>query len=236
LFETNRIDSPTGTFVGDLSGRQRASSRYAVVPPLAHRENQALKRLVEAPVALLAILSLLPVMAIVALVVRLTSPGPVIHRRRVLGRGGVQFEAYKFRTMVPQADEWIRNNPALHSQFKRKHKLEHDPRVTHVGRILRKSSLDELPQLFNVLKGQMSLVGPRMIAPDELARYGLCAGKLLTVKPGLTGLWQVSGRQATTYDRRVELDMQYIDGWSLAMDLAILARTPLVVVGGKGAM
>jgi lipopolysaccharide/colanic/teichoic acid biosynthesis glycosyltransferase len=235
LFETHRVDSSTGSYAG-LGGVAPTSSRYEAAPPLAQREKQALKRLFEAPIALLATLALLPVMAVVALLVKLTSPGPVIHRRRVLGRGGVQFDAFKFRTMVPKADEWIRSNPRLYSEFQAKQKLADDPRVTPVGRVLRKLSLDELPQLFNVLRGEMSLVGPRMIAPNELGKYGLYAGKLLTVKPGLTGLWQVSGRQSTTYERRVELDMRYIDGWTVRQDLAILARTPLVVIGGKGAM
>jgi lipopolysaccharide/colanic/teichoic acid biosynthesis glycosyltransferase len=213
-----------------------AATPSAATPPLCRPFNLAVKHLFEIPLALTAFVASLPVMAVVALAIKVTSPGPVIHRRRVTGRGGVQFDAFKFRTMVPEAEDWIRKDPKLQSKFSTNYKLEDDPRVTATGRVLRKFSLDELPQLVNVLKGQMCLIGPRMICPDELSKYGSHAGKLLTVKPGLTGLWQVSGRQTTTYDRRVQLDMQYIDHWSLALDLAILARTPLVVVRGKGAL
>jgi lipopolysaccharide/colanic/teichoic acid biosynthesis glycosyltransferase len=204
--------------------------------PLSNPFNVAVKQAVEFGLALTIGVALLPVMAAVALAVKATSRGEVIHRRRVTGRGGTCFDAYKFRTMVPEASEWIRKDPALWERFHEKCKLADDPRVTPIGRLLRKFSLDELPQLLNVLKGQMALVGPRMISPEELAKYGPHAGKLLTVKPGLTGLWQVSGRQSTTYDRRVELDMHYIEHWSLGLDLAILARTPLAVVQGRGAV
>jgi lipopolysaccharide/colanic/teichoic acid biosynthesis glycosyltransferase len=204
-------------------------------PPLCRPFNLAIKQSLEFPLALAAFVALMPVMLLVALTISVTSPGGVIHRRRVAGRSGTQFDAFKFRTMVPDADEWIRRDPALRSEFDAKFKVTDDPRITPAGRVLRKFSLDELPQLLNVLKGQMSLVGPRMISPEEFPKYGPYVDKLLTVKPGLTGLWQVSGRQATTYNRRVELDMDYIDNWSLRLDLAILARTPLVVIRGKGA-
>ena len=220
---------------GSAGGAYIADEPSIAALPLNKSLNFALKHLVEFPLALAAFVGLLPVMAVTALAVKMTSPGQVFHRRRVKGRGGVEFDAFKFRTMVPEADDLIRANPALHREFHAKYKLERDPRVTPVGRLLRKFSLDELPQLVNVLKGQMCLIGPRMISPEELAKYGPYADKLLTVKPGLTGLWQVSGRQATTYDRRVELDMHYIDNWSLGLDLAILARTPLVVIRGRGA-
>jgi lipopolysaccharide/colanic/teichoic acid biosynthesis glycosyltransferase len=203
--------------------------------PLSKPVNLAVKQAVEFGLALTILVALLPVMAAVALAVKATSRGGVIHRRRVTGRGGAYFDAYKFRTMVPEANEWIRKDAALWERYHAKCKLADDPRVTSVGRLLRKFSLDEIPQLVNVLKGQMALVGPRMISPEELAKYGPHADKLLTVKPGLTGLWQVSGRQSTTYDRRVELDMQYIERWSLGLDLAILARTPLAVLRGRGA-
>jgi lipopolysaccharide/colanic/teichoic acid biosynthesis glycosyltransferase len=205
-------------------------------PPLAKPVNLVIKHLFEIPLTLVAFVISLPVMAFVALTIKLTSPGPVIHRRRVTGRGGVQFDAFKFRTMVPDAEDWIRKDPSLRSEFNAKYKLARDPRVTRTGQVLRRFSLDELPQLVNVLKGQMCLIGPRMISPEEVTKYGPFAGRLLTVKPGLTGLWQVSGRQTTTYDRRIELDMQYIDNWSLALDLAILARTPLAVLRGRGAL
>jgi lipopolysaccharide/colanic/teichoic acid biosynthesis glycosyltransferase len=231
-----RLDYGTGYAPALVPTRVPAIDWTSDSLPLTDPVNRAVKRAFECPVALAACLALLPVMGVVALAVKLTSRGELIHRRRVAGLGGQSFDAYKFRTMVPDADAWIQKDRALRSKFAAKFKLEDDPRVTPVGRVLRKFSLDELPQLVNVLKGQMSLVGPRMITPEELTKYGAHAGRLLTVKPGLTGLWQVSGRQTTTYDRRVELDMQYIENWSLKLDLAILARTPKVVVSGRGAV
>jgi len=152
----------------------------------------------------------------------------------VLGQYGRPFDAFKFRTMIADADAWLRLDPHLQAQYAVKHKLDADPRITPVGRVLRKYSLDELPQLWNVVRGEMWLVGPRMIAPDEAERYGRHAGKLLSVKPGLTGLWQVSGRQRTSYERRIELDMDYIDHWSVTADAAILWKTVGTVVRGTG--
>ncbi|HOG28048.1 MAG TPA: sugar transferase [Vicinamibacterales bacterium] len=205
------------------------------VLPLDRRLNQNIKaisdRLLGAAAALLAA----PLMLVVAALVKLTSEGPIIHRRRVVGRGGVEFDAFKFRTMVANADQILAADPALRREFLQKHKIEDDPRVTPVGRFLRKLSLDELPQFFNVLAGQMSVVGPRMLSPEEIDRYGAHVAALLSVKPGLTGLWQVSGRQRTTYERRIQLDMQYVRTWSLWLDLCILARTPIEVFRGTGA-
>jgi len=226
VFETQQDRSWTGF---------PTAGRLPLTSPLSVRPNLLLKQLVDIPVAVGISVAALPIMALIALAIKLTSRGPVIHRRRVAGRGGVHFDAYKFRTMVPEADAWIQQDPALKEAFTAKYKLARDPRVTKIGHVLRKLSLDELPQLVNVLKGQMSLIGPRMICPEELDKYGPFAEKLLTVKPGLTGLWQVSGRQKTTYDQRVRLDMYYIDNWSLALDLTILARTPLAVLRGEGA-
>ena len=176
-----------------------------------------------------------PLMLVAATLVKMTSQGPVLHRRLVLGRGGVPFHAFKFRTMVEDADHQLHQDEKLRQQFEVTFKLPSDPRVTRIGRLLRQSSLDELPQLFNVLRGEMSLVGPRMISPPELVRYGADAGRLLSVKPGITGLWQVSGRQMTSYDERVRLDMEYLGRRSLWLDLQILARTLPAVLRGRGA-
>lgn len=187
------------------------------------------------PVALLVLILILPVMLALALAVKLSSAGPIIHRRRVLGRGGRTFDAYKFRTMVVDADARLQKDANLSQAYSATCKLQNDPRVTPIGRFLRRYSLDELPQLVNVLKGEMWLIGPRMISPSELDRFGAYRAKLLTVKPGLTGLWQVSGRQTTSYERRVELDMQYIDRWSPFLDLSILFKTVRAVVSGRGA-
>src|SRR5262249_88316 len=149
-----------------------------------------------------------------ALAVKLQDGGPAIYRRRVIGPSG-EFDAYKFRSMRTDADSALAKNPALRREFERNFKLISDPRVTRIGAWLRRVSLDELPQLVNVLKGEMSLVGPRMITGPELAKYGDSGTLLLTVKPGLTGYWQVYGRQAVAYEERVQMDIFYIENWSL---------------------
>jgi len=200
-------------------------------PSLARRIKYALDRVVAAVV----IVVLGPVWLLIAALVRLSSPGPIIHRRRVLGCGGGQFDAFKFRTMVADADRRLREDPALRDAFARQMKVRDDPRLTPVGRWLRRTSLDELPQLFNVLRGEMSLVGPRMIAPAEADKYGAFLPRRLAVRPGMTGLWQVSGRQEVSYERRIELDMQYLDSWSLWLDLVILVRTIPAVLSMRGA-
>jgi lipopolysaccharide/colanic/teichoic acid biosynthesis glycosyltransferase len=192
------------------------------------------KDIVDPIVAVCAIVLLSPVFLIIAILVRFSSPGPILHRRRVLGGRGAPFDALKFRTMVVDADRILERDPTLRRAFEISHKLKDDPRTTPIGRVLRKYSLDELPQLVNVARGQMWLIGPRMIAAEELVRYGQHAPRLMTVKPGLTGLWQVSGRQNTTYERRVQLDMHYLDTWTLWLDVTILWRTISVVVTGQG--
>lgn len=176
-----------------------------------------------------------PFLLFIALAVKLESPGPVIHRRRVMGVNGRQFDAFKFRTMYENADEILGSNPKLKVEFEKNHKLKNDPRVTRVGNFLRRTSLDELPQLLNVLKREMSLVGPRMISPGEIEKYDHWDINLLTVPPGITGLWQVSGRSDVTYEQRVRLDMHYIRNWSIWLDLQLLLQTIPAVIKGHGA-
>lgn len=181
------------------------------------------------------LLLLSPLLLVIAIAVKLDSPGPVFYRRRVLGVGGRQFDALKFRTMAANGDEVLAAHPQLREEWARTQKVKADPRVTRLGRTLRRFSLDELPQLINVVRGDMSLVGPRMITPGELALYGEHGDMLLTVRPGLSGLWQVSGRADLPMAERVRLDMQYIREWSVWLDLRILLRTPWAVIGGRGA-
>ncbi len=195
----------------------------------------ALKTALDYAGAILGLLVLSPAMLLIALLVKLDSPGPVLHRRLVLGRSGKPFHALKFRTMVVDSDRVLAENPELRAAFERGFKLKDDPRVTPVGRFLRRTSLDELPQLINVLRGEMSLVGPRMISPEEVARYGKWQLNLLTVKPGLTGPWQVRGRGDIPYDERVRLSMQYIRNYNLWLDLEILLRTIPAVLQARGA-
>lgn len=177
--------------------------------------------------------------ALLALAVKLSSPGPVFYGQRRLGRGGTTFTAWKFRSMVRDADallvDYLQAHPELREEWERDHKLKNDPRVTWIGRILRRTSLDELPQLWNVLRGEMSLVGPRPIVQDEVPKYGERYALYQKVRPGLSGLWQVSGRNDTTYTERVALDCYYVRNWSVWLDLVILARTVRVVLLGRGA-
>jgi lipopolysaccharide/colanic/teichoic acid biosynthesis glycosyltransferase len=199
------------------------------------------KRLLDLFGSLFGLLLLFPVFLLLAILVRRDSPGAIFHRRRVLERqdykGGTPrtFDAFKFRTMIADADDYLQKNPHLMREFQKDYKLRDDPRVTPFGSKLRTTSLDELPQLMNVLRGQMSLVGPRMISPPELEMYGEHGAKLLSVKPGITGLWQVSGRQHVSYRERVGLDMEYIDNQSFLLDLQILLRTVKCVLLRKGA-
>lgn len=208
-------------------------SQQAVVS--AQRNSQYLKAMLDYLIVLPGVFFILPLLALLALAVRLDSPGPIIHRRRVLGRDGRVFYAYKFRTMFINGDEILNQYPELKAELGRNHKLKNDPRVTRVGAMLRKFSLDELPQLFNILKQEMSLIGPRIIAPDEVTKYGQYGETLLTVMPGLTGLWQVSGRSDTSYDDRIHLDMSYIHNWSIWLDIKIVFKTIPAVIKGEGA-
>lgn len=197
----------------------------------------AIKSLIDYTLVIIGLIPLLPIFAIIALLIRLDSRGPVFYRRRVMGLGGKPFDAFKFRTMLVDGNEMLaRDYPELLAELQANHKLKEDPRITRVGHWLRRYSLDELPQLFNVLLGQMSLVGPRMISPEETKMYGRQHNNLLTVKPGLTGLWQVSGRADLSYERRVTMDMHYICNYSIWMDLQILfVQTLPVVLKGHGA-
>lgn len=195
----------------------------------------ALKTSLDYALTLAALAVLWPVMLVIAARIKLDSPGPVFHRRRVMGLNGRQFDALKFRTMVMDGDAVLAAHPELQEELARTHKLKNDPRITPSGRFLRKYSLDELPQLFNVLKRDMSLVGPRMITAPELDQYQQLDMNLLTVRPGLTGLWQVSGRSDLGYTDRVRLDMYYIRNYSIWLDLHIIWQTIPVVLGGRGA-
>ena len=192
------------------------------------------KRAIDLLGSLLLIGLLLPVLAVVAILVYLVDGRPVLFRRRCIRPGG-EFDAFKFRTMRRDADEVLQRDEDLRDAFCQNFKLKSDPRITRLGAVLRKLSLDELPQLFNVVRGEMSLVGPRMITAPELDKYGENRELLLSVRPGITGFWQVYGRQEVSYEERVRMDAQYIRDWSLSMDLKLLWLTPRRVVRGRGA-
>jgi exopolysaccharide biosynthesis polyprenyl glycosylphosphotransferase len=186
-------------------------------------------------VAALAVLVLAPVLLAIALAVKATSPGPVLYRQERVGVNGQAFTMLKFRSMVVDADRQVDALRAQNISDGLLFKMRVDPRVTPVGRVLRRLSLDELPQLFNVLGGSMSLVGPRPPLPGEVARYDTSVSRRLLVKPGLTGLWQISGRSDLPWEESVRLDLRYVENWSLAMDLLILVKTVRAVVSSAGA-
>jgi exopolysaccharide biosynthesis polyprenyl glycosylphosphotransferase len=187
-------------------------------------------------IAALLLLLLLPLLVVVALAVRLTSPGPVFYRQERPGQHGRMFSLWKFRTMVDGADARLGEVLRRHGKARQPlFKAPDDPRVTPLGRFLRKYSIDELPQLVNVVRGEMSLVGPRPHQSWEVAQYGPRELVRLRVRPGLTGLWQVSGRSSLPWQIAIDLDLQYIEQWSLRSDLLILMRTPLAVLRGEGA-
>lgn len=184
--------------------------------------------------ALLLVMALSPVFLVIGCLLPIADGMPIIYRRRVVGPKG-EFDAFKFRTMRRDADAVLERDESMRNAFQQNFKLKGDPRVTRLGLALRKLSLDELPQLFNVLAGQMSLVGPRMITAPELEKYGENKELLLSVKPGLTGFWQVHGRQEVSYEERVRMDVHYIRNWSLRMDCELLLFTPMRVIRGRGA-
>jgi exopolysaccharide production protein ExoY len=198
----------------------------------------SLKRISDVVGAALLGLLFAPLIVAIAILLR-REGGSIIFRHRRVGQDGKTFDCLKFRSMVPDADKVLRDllerHPELMAEWLRDHKLRDDPRITAVGRFLRRTSLDELPQLWNVLRGEMSLVGPRPVVREELLRYGRCVGIYLSARPGITGLWQVKGRTNTDYRQRVVLDVYYVRRHNLFLDLYILMKTTQVVLGGSGA-
>jgi len=193
-----------------------------------------LKRIMDLAIAGAALVLAAPVMILVGLFIKITAGGPAIFSHSRVGFGGSSFNCYKFRSMVANSDEvlkaYLDANADARKEWEETHKIRNDPRVTLFGRLLRKSSLDELPQLINILRGDMSCVGPRPIVEDELRRYGEHQAEYLATRPGLTGLWQVSGRSSMDYDNRVALDSHYVRNWSIWLDIVILLRTIVAVM------
>ncbi len=236
------LDAPF-TFPRGESAAPRASVRPAK-PSVEQRPTSSLrywllKRLLDLALILVTLPITLPILGLIALLVLLTSPGPVFYSHRRIGRDGAFFSMWKFRTMCENSAEvletYLAAHPDARREWARTHKLRFDPRVTAVGRLLRQYSLDELPQLWNVVTGQMSLVGPRPIVAAEVEKYAEGFRWYCRVIPGLTGLWQVSGRSHLSYPQRVALDCDYVERWSLRRDLVILARTFRSVANQDGA-
>lgn len=219
----------------DLNGTVSLEIRQRLLQP----SSRMIKRLVDLALVAAGSVVLLPLVALIAVAIKLTSRGPILYGQVRRGRGGRPFKAWKFRSMVANADEvlaeYLKQDPQLREEWRRTQKLRNDPRITLVGRFLRRTSLDELPQFWNVVTGEMSVVGPRPIVTDEIARYGDAYISYKRVTPGLTGLWQVSGRNRLAYEARVSLDTYYIRNWSPWLDLYILARTVTAVLLARGA-
>ena len=194
----------------------------------------ALKRLIDIILAVVGVVVLLPVFLVIAICIKLDDGGDILYFREMIGLRGRNFTILKFRTMIPDADAYLEQHPELKLEYEKNMKLDDDPRVTRLGRFLRRTYLDELPQLFNVLTGHMSFVGPRSLPARELTLYGEYAQKRLTVKPGVTGSWQVSENRYSSYAKRILLDMQYIDDRSFFLDLIILLKTLKVLIVQAG--
>ena len=217
---------------GPLEDNDSAGS---VLPGLPNRPlGGLLKRVMDLVIAFTALVLAAPVMLIVAVLIRVTEGGPAMFSHSRVGYCGEQFDCYKFRSMVSNSHEVLKEyldaHPEAVKEWEETRKLRNDPRITFLGRILRKSSLDELPQLFNIIRGDMSCVGPRPVVTEELQRYGCHAGEYLRTRPGLTGLWQVTGRSSTDYASRVALDSHYVKNWSPWLDIVILCRTVFAVM------
>ena len=206
---------------------------------LMNRGNRILKFVFDWCLTLIGTICISPVFAIIALWIYFDSPGPVIFKHRRVGKDGKEFDCYKFRSMCVDADqrlkELLEKNPKARKEWEKDFKLKEDPRITKSGAFLRKTSLDELPQIFNVLKGEMSLVGPRPIIQAEVPRYGKYISDYYMVRPGITGLWQTSGRNDVDYTERVQMDTWYVRNWNVWFDIVLLWRTFKAVLAGKGA-
>jgi exopolysaccharide production protein ExoY len=233
-------------------GRQKAAERYRMAEArAAHRitdrrlirkvkaANGPAKRAFDLAVATLGLLFLLPAFVTIALLIKLTDNGPILYRHTRVGRQGERFECLKFRTMATDAEERLAHilieDPNAAEEWQETQKLRDDPRITAMGAFLRKSSLDELPQLWNVLRGDMSIIGPRPITRAELNRYGKERRYYLLVRPGITGLWQVSGRSSTGYEKRIRYDREYLEEWSWLGEFWILLMTIPAVLNTRDA-
>jgi exopolysaccharide production protein ExoY len=213
----------------------RVLETYSDLPPPL---GGIVKRWFDMSGAFLALLALGPLFMLIGLLVKMSDGGPVFYGHMRIGRGGRAFRCLKFRTMVPDGDAVLAahlcSNPAAAAEWTATRKLKDDPRITRVGIVLRKLSLDELPQLINILHGNMSFVGPRPVVSEELDYYGKSAVFYLKTRPGLTGLWQISGRNDVSYASRVAFDRHYVENWSMMEDIKIIARTVPVVLAARG--
>ena len=221
------------------SGLQKVDYTVKIEEPIDRLSSCGLKRTTDIVLSIGAIIFLLPVLIPIALIIKLSDGGPVFFKQKRIGRNGKEFMMYKFRSMVVDSRERLEHlletNPKARAEWQATQKLKNDPRITPFGHFLRKSSLDELPQILSILRGKMSVVGPRPIVRNEIEKYGDYFELYCETRPGLTGLWQVSGRSETSYETRVALDAKYVTERTYAMDLKILLQTIPAVLGRAGA-
>ena len=228
------VSTSVSNSVSSLSPAALAQ-RYVLPRKRTHRVDAGLRRVLDLTVSLAVLLLLFPVLALIALLIKLGSPGPVLFIQKRVGRDGREFPVFKFRSMYLDAEHRLELLLAENERSGPVFKMRQDPRITRIGRVLRRGSLDEFPQLLNILRGEMSLVGPRPAIPREVALYTPMQRGRLAVTPGLTGLWQVSGRANLSFEESIALDLEYIERQSLGLNLILLARTVPAVLTGHGA-
>ena len=220
------------------------NNQIAVLPNKGYNElignfklYKYIKRGIDIVLATIGLIVLSPVFLIIAIAIKLESKGPIFFVHKRIGKNGKPIGLYKFRSMVPNAEALIKQfTPEQMKEFKENFKLENDPRITKVGKILRKTSLDELPQILNIIKGDLSIIGPRPVIKDELEKYGMNKAKFLSVTPGLTGFWAANGRSDTTYEQRMLMELYYVDHISWELDVKVFLKTIISVIKREGAI
>lgn len=230
------IDVTNENVIGDISILKLPSKGYRELLG-KNIPYKIVKRTTDITLSTIAMIALLPVFALIAIAIKLESKGPVFFKHTRIGKDGKIIKIYKFRSMVENAEDLIKNfTPEQMKEYKENYKLSNDPRITKVGNFLRKTSLDELPQLINIIKGDLSIIGPRPVVAEELKKYGPNTEKFLSATPGLTGFWAANGRSCTTYEQRMQMELFYIDNMSLKMDLKVFFKTIESVLSGRGAI
>ena len=198
---------------------------------------ESIKRILDVIISSIGLILLLPVFLILAIIIKIDSKGPIIYAHKRIGKNGKEIKIYKFRTMYKNANEMIKDfTEEQMEEWKTNFKLKNDPRVTKVGNILRKTSLDELPQIINIIKGELSIIGPRPVVEEELEKYGSNKNKFLSITPGLTGFWQANGRSDTTYEQRMQMELYYVDNYNFKLDCQIFFKTFSAVLKKEGAV
>lgn len=228
------INVANGNVAQDISSVSTKTYKEVLTKKTPYK---VVKRIIDVVLSSIALVVLSPIFAIIALAIKLESKGPVFFKHTRIGKDGKIIKIYKFRSMVENAEDLIKKfTPEQMKEYKENYKLTDDPRITKVGKILRKTSLDELPQLINIIKGELSIIGPRPVVQKELEKYGSNAQKFLSVTPGLTGYWAANGRSCTSYEKRMEMELFYVDNLSFKLDVKVFFKTIEAVIKREGAM